>query len=155
MDGRFAPALQDVSLQLIIQQFTLLSSYSFSPLPISLPLSTRLLSICSFHLSLYLLFHPPFFSHRVFPRWDSNWQLSDQRRALSVIIYFRFSPSPSPSPFFSHSFCYISLFISISCLLILHVCRKLNLVYFGLSCLHSFLSSSFALSRSFSCSLFL
>ena len=65
MDGQSAPALQDVSLQLIIQRLAILSAFPSSPLLflLFLPLSTRLLSICSFHLALaaafFILSLPP------------------------------------------------------------------------------------------------
>lgn len=83
MDGRFAAALRDVSLQLIIQRFSLLSSStsfaSVQPPPLHLLLSSHPLHL-SFHSLPVSLFHPDFC------RWDSNWTLFDHCPALSVNI---------------------------------------------------------------------
>lgn len=85
------PALQDISLQLIIQRCCLLSSHSFFLFLFWPPSSSPsvpfiLFSRLFFSSSLSSLTHSLSLSCRDCLRWDSNWQPSDHCPALSVKI---------------------------------------------------------------------
>ena len=151
MDGQSAPALQDVSLQLIIQRLAILSAFPSSPLLflLFLPLSTRLLSICSFHLALaaafFILSLPPRLSQVGF-KLATFWSPSCFERKYS----------PRTFDISSSSLYYISplfLFSSFLCPRVFsRLSGKLNLVSFSPP---SSLSSFTTLSLFFSLSTYL
>lgn len=150
MDGRFAPALQDISLQLIIQQLSILSSSSSPCLcpPASSPSVPFILSSASF---IHFIFFKSSLSHPDFPKWDSNWQLSDHCLSLSVNIAF---PTFYISSSFSLSPLYVTFLLFIFCISVsTRFTNRLPLSSFVLTSLQETKSCSTSASLPFTVSL--